>query len=53
MWLAAKRLEHTSRVRIISDDTLYAPNEGIAEQINVVGRIRRFGRGGSGTGTFS
>lgn len=49
MGLVAKRLEHVPnseppRVRIISDNPLYAPYEGIADEINVVGRIRWFAR---------
>ena len=31
--------------RIISDDPLYAPCEGVAEEINIVGLIRWFARG--------
>lgn len=49
MGLVAKRLEHIPnsdppRVRIISDNPLYAPYEGVADEINVVGRIRWFAR---------
>jgi phage repressor protein C with HTH and peptisase S24 domain len=49
MGLVAKRLEHIPnseppRLRIISDNTFYAPYEGIAEQVNVIGRIRWFAR---------
>ena len=49
MGLVAKRLEHVPssdppRVRIISDNLLYAPYEGIADEINIVGRIRWFAR---------
>lgn len=49
MGLVAKRLEHVPnseppRVRIISDNPLYAPYEGIADEINIVGRIRWFAR---------
>ncbi len=32
------------RVRIISDNPLYAPYEGVADEINIIGRIRWFAR---------
>jgi hypothetical protein len=49
MGLVAKRLEHIPnsdppRVRIVSDNQHYSPYEGIAEEINIVGRIRWFAR---------
>jgi len=49
MGLVAKRLEHIPnrdppRVRIISDNPLYSPYEGTAEEINIIGRIRWFAR---------
>jgi phage repressor protein C with HTH and peptisase S24 domain len=49
MGLVAKRLEHIPnsdppRVRIISDNALYAPYEGTADEVNIVGRIRWFAR---------
>ena len=45
MGLVAKRLDHIPnseppRVRIISDNPLYAPYEGTAEEVNIIGRIR-------------
>jgi phage repressor protein C with HTH and peptisase S24 domain len=49
MGLVAKRLEHIPnsdppRVRIISDNTFYAPYEGTADEVNIIGRIRWFAR---------
>lgn len=49
MGLVAKRLEYIPnsdppRIRIISDNPLYSPYEGLAEEINTVGRIRWFAR---------
>lgn len=49
MGLIAKRLEHIPnsdppRVRIISDNPFYAPYEGVAEDMNIIGRIRWFAR---------
>jgi phage repressor protein C with HTH and peptisase S24 domain len=49
MGLVAKRLEHIPnsdppRVRIVSDNQHYSPYEGMAEEINIVGRIRWFAR---------
>ena len=49
MGLVAKRLEHVpnsdpARVRIISDNPLYTPYEGVAGEINILGRIRWFAR---------
>jgi phage repressor protein C with HTH and peptisase S24 domain len=49
MGLVAKRLEHIPmsdppRLRIISDNPLYAPYECMAEEVNVIGRIRWFAR---------
>jgi phage repressor protein C with HTH and peptisase S24 domain len=49
MGLVAKRLEHVPNsdppaVRIISDNPLYRPYEGTAEEINIIGRIRWFAR---------
>lgn len=49
MGLVAKRLEHIpnsdpARVRIISDNGYYSPYEGLADEINVIGRIRWFAR---------
>ena len=49
MGLVAKRLDHIPntdppRVRIISDNPLYSPYEGTAEEVNIIGRIRRFAR---------
>jgi len=45
----AKRLEHIPnsdppRVRIISDNPLYMPYEGGAEEVNIIERIRWFAR---------
>lgn len=47
--LVAKRLEHIPnsdppRVRIVSDNSIYAPYEGTAEEVNIIGRIRWFAR---------
>ena len=47
--LVAKRLDHIPnseppRVRIISDNPLYAPYEGTAEEVNIIGRIRWYAR---------
>jgi phage repressor protein C with HTH and peptisase S24 domain len=44
-----KRLDHLPntdppRVRIISDNPLYSPYEGTAEEVNIIGRIRWFAR---------
>ena len=49
MGLVAKRLEHVPmseppRVRIISYNHQYAPYECTAEEVNIVGRVRWFGR---------
>ena len=49
MGLGAKRLDHIPnseppRVRIISDNPLYAPYEGTAEEVNIIGQIRWFAR---------
>ena len=49
MWLVAKRLDHIPntdppRVRIISDNPLYSPYEGTAEEVNIIGRIRWYAR---------
>ena len=49
MGLVAKRLEHVPmsdppRLRIISDNPHYTPYECMAEDVNVVGRIRWFAR---------
>ena len=49
MGLVAKRLDHIPnseppRVRIISDNPLYSPYEGTAEEVNIIGRIRWYGR---------
>lgn len=49
MGLVAKRLEYIPnsdppRVRIISDNTHYSPYEGVADEINIIGRIRWFAR---------
>ena len=49
MGLVAKRLDHIPnsdppRVRILSDNPLYAPYEGTAEEVNIIGRIRWFAR---------
>lgn len=47
--LVAKRLEHVPmsdppRVRIISDNQQYSPYECTAEEVNIVGRVRWYGR---------
>jgi len=49
MGLVAKRLEHIPNsdppaLRVISDNGLYSPYERTADEINIVGRIRWFGR---------
>ena len=49
MGLVAKRLEHVPlsdppRVRIISDNPRYSPYECTLEEINIVGRVRWYGR---------
>jgi phage repressor protein C with HTH and peptisase S24 domain len=49
MGLVAKRLEYIPnsdppRVRIISDNTHYSPYDGLADEINIIGRIRWFAR---------
>jgi phage repressor protein C with HTH and peptisase S24 domain len=49
MGLVAKRLEHVPmsdppRVRIISDNHQYSPYECTAEEVNIVGRVRWYGR---------
>jgi phage repressor protein C with HTH and peptisase S24 domain len=49
MGLVAKRLEHVPmsdppRVRIISDNPHYTPYECTADEINIVGRVRWYGR---------
>lgn len=49
MGLVAKRLEHIPnsdppRVRIVSDNACYSPYERLAEETNIVGRIRWFAR---------
>ena len=49
MGLVAKRLEHVPNstppaVRVISDNGLYSPYERTSDEINIVGRIRWFGR---------
>ena len=49
MGLVAKRLDHIPnseppRVRIISDNPFYAPYEGTAEEVNIIGRISWFAR---------
>jgi phage repressor protein C with HTH and peptisase S24 domain len=49
MGLVAKRLDHIPntappRVRILSDNPLYAPYEGTAEEVNIIGRIRWYAR---------
>jgi phage repressor protein C with HTH and peptisase S24 domain len=49
MGLVAKRLEHVPmsdppRVRIISDNDRYTPYECTADEVNIVGRIRWYGR---------
>jgi phage repressor protein C with HTH and peptisase S24 domain len=47
--LVAKRLEHVPmsdppRVQIISDNTRYPPYDCLADEVNIVGRIRWYGR---------
>ena len=47
--LVAKRLEHVPmsdppRVHIISDNHQYSPSECTAEEVNIVGRVRWYGR---------
>lgn len=49
MGLVAKRLEHVPmsdppRVRIISDNVRYSPYECTADEVNIVGRVRWYGR---------
>ncbi|MEI4235197.1 XRE family transcriptional regulator [Roseovarius sp. D22-M7] len=49
MGLVAKRLEYVPvseppRVRIISDNHQYSPYECTAEEVNIVGRVRWYGR---------
>ena len=49
MGLVAKRLEHVPfsdppRVRIISDNDRYTPHECTADEINIIGRVRWYGR---------
>ncbi|MCC6006792.1 MAG: LexA family transcriptional regulator [Rhodobacteraceae bacterium] len=49
MGLVAKRLEHVPmsdppRVRIISDNPRYSPYECTADEVNIVGRVRWYGR---------
>lgn len=49
MGLVAKRLEHVPlseppKLRIISDNPLYAPYEALAEDVKIIGRIRWFAR---------
>ncbi|WP_275934897.1 LexA family transcriptional regulator [Jannaschia seosinensis] len=49
MGLVAKRLEHMPmsdppRVRIISDNKQYSPYECTADEVNIVGRVRWYGR---------
>jgi phage repressor protein C with HTH and peptisase S24 domain len=49
MGLVAKRLEHIPNsdppaLRVISDNGLYSPYERTSDEINIVGRIRWFGR---------
>ena len=49
MGLVAKRLDHIPnseppRVRISSGNPLYAPYEGTAEEVNIIGRIRWYAR---------
>jgi phage repressor protein C with HTH and peptisase S24 domain len=49
MGLVAKRLEHVPlsdppRVRIISDNPQYTPYECTADEVNIVGRVRWYGR---------
>jgi phage repressor protein C with HTH and peptisase S24 domain len=49
MGLVAKRLEHVPlsdppRVRIISDNPRYSPYECTTDEVNIIGRIRWYGR---------
>ena len=49
MGLVAKRLEHVPmsdppRVRIISDNPQYSPYDCTADEVNIVGRVRWYGR---------
>jgi phage repressor protein C with HTH and peptisase S24 domain len=49
MGLVAKRLEYIPmsdppRVRIISDNHQYHTYEGIADEVNIIGRVRWYGR---------
>lgn len=49
MGLVAKRLEHIPNsdppaVQVISDNALYSAYERTSDEINIVGRIRWFGR---------
>ena len=49
MGLVAKRLEHVPmsdppRVRIISDNLRYTPYECMADEANIIGRVRWYGR---------
>lgn len=49
MGLVAKRLEHVPmsdppRVRIISDNGRYTPYECTADEVNIIGRVRWYGR---------
>ena len=49
MGLVAKRLEHVPfsdppRVRIISDNGRYTPYDCTADDINIIGRVRWYGR---------
>lgn len=49
MGLVAKRLEHVPmsdppRVRIISDNHQYSPYECTADEVNIIGRVRWYGR---------
>ena len=49
MGLVAKRLEYIPnseppRIRIVSDNTHYSPYDGVADEINIIGRIRWFAR---------
>ena len=49
MGLVAKRLEHVPmseppRVRIISDNARYSPYECTAGEVNIIGRVRWYGR---------
>ena len=47
--LVAKRLEHIPlsdppRVRIISDNLRYNTYDGTADEVNIIGRVRWYGR---------